>query len=141
MERVDFYIIDEGEDYERWRFACRLTEKAWARGHRVYLHAGSPSEARAIDDWLWTFRQESFVPHDLATDPGAEASPVRIGSGSPPPGDLEVVINLAPDAITFGGRCRRLAEVIGPGDDERQAGRERYRQYRRLGLTVHSHSV
>jgi len=33
--QVDFYVLPGSDDGARLRFACRLTEKAWAKRHRV----------------------------------------------------------------------------------------------------------
>src|SRR5687768_13867816 len=66
MARVDFYVLaEEGSDV-RYRFACRLAEKAVDQGHRVYLQTTSLAEAQRLDELLWTFSDRSFLAHELA---------------------------------------------------------------------------
>ncbi|MEZ5578324.1 MAG: DNA polymerase III subunit chi [Candidatus Competibacteraceae bacterium] len=53
--------------------ACRLADKAYGLGHTVYLFTASEARAAALDDLLWTFRQDSFVPHERYPLVGEEA--------------------------------------------------------------------
>jgi DNA polymerase-3 subunit chi len=49
-----------------------LLEKCLERGWRVVVQAGSRERAEALDAHLWTFREESFLPHGMLRD-GTEA--------------------------------------------------------------------
>ena len=143
--RVDFYILEADAEHERLRTACRLAEKAWQRGHRVFIHAGSASLARLVDDILWTYRQDSFVPHALwpdRVDVGEDRrEPVLIGDGTGEPADIDVLINLAEDIPGFADRSARVAEIV-PGDDAgRRSGRARYRIYRERGVAIEQHNL
>lgn len=139
--RVDFYVLEAPEPEAPLRFACRLVEKAWRLGHRVHVHTPSEALARSLDELLWTFRQELFLPHELEEAPGEEPlPPVRIGHGDAPPRhDAELLVNLAPEVPPFHGRFPRIADVVPA--DAREAGRARWRRYRELGATPESHSV
>lgn len=143
--QVDFYILAaQGRDAVL-RTACRVAEKAWQSGHRVYVHTASPQAATAVDELLWTFRQESFVPHALDGAPDAaeltSATPVLIGTGEPTHEALDVLINLTDTVPLFAERSARVAEIVGAGDDERRAGRERYRHYRERGCDIRQHDL
>ena len=138
--QVDFYVLDAGDDQGVRRFACRLAEKAWRAGHRVWIQAASTEMARALDAELWTFREESFVPHAIA-GPGAYDTPVLIGDGAEPEQDPEVLINLAPEIPLAASRAGRIAEIVGADEASRSAGRERFRGYRARGCAPRSHSI
>ncbi len=62
MSQADFYIMNEVEDEQRFFIACRLTEKAMAQGLKVYIHTASEQSAQDMDDLLWSFKPESFIP-------------------------------------------------------------------------------
>lgn len=143
--RVDFYILETEAEHERLRTACRLAEKAWQRGHRVFIHTDSADMARSLDDMLWTYRQDSFVPHALWRERlGVEAGrlePVLVGDGSAEPDDIDVLINLAESVPGFVERSARVAEIV-PGDDPgRRSARERYRLYRERGVPIEQHNL
>ena len=78
--RVDFYILAAADSAARLRFACRLAEKAYHLKHRVHLHTASAAAAADVDDLLWTFRQGSFVPHEVVRPGQASQSPYSLGS-------------------------------------------------------------
>jgi len=79
VPRIDFYVLPDQKDNGRALLACRLADKAYSLGHTVYVLAGSEAQAAALDDLLWTFRQDSFIPHERYPLVGEESSPVLIG--------------------------------------------------------------
>ncbi|MCW8972827.1 MAG: DNA polymerase III subunit chi [Gammaproteobacteria bacterium] len=141
MTQVDFYILDDPAADARQRFACRLAEKAWQQGHQVYIHTGDPVLSARLDDLLWTFRQGSFVPHGLDDDPASDEVAIHIGHGEEPRHHDEVLINLGQDLPLFFSRFRRVAEVVDNNEENRRAGRERFRFYRDRGYALQSHSI
>jgi DNA polymerase-3 subunit chi len=80
VPRIDFYVLPDHQEKGRSLLACRLADKAYSLGHTVYLFASSEARAAALDDLLWTFRQDSFIPHERYPLIGAEGSPVLIGT-------------------------------------------------------------
>ncbi|MDG1462488.1 MAG: DNA polymerase III subunit chi, partial [Gammaproteobacteria bacterium] len=81
--RVDFYILETTTPSDRMHFVCRLIEKAYKAQHRIYLLTGSASQSVELDKLLWTFRNEGFVPHELASDRNKDAAPIIIGHEQP----------------------------------------------------------
>ncbi len=143
--QVDFYILQATAAHERLRTACRLAEKAWQKGHSVYIHTDSNETARSLDDMLWTYRQDSFVPHALygdrpEADPGYP-EPVLVGDGTKQPEDIDVLINLSETVPAFADKSARVAEIVGAGEAARRAGRVRYRDYRDRGITIQQHNL
>ncbi|CAG0941819.1 DNA polymerase III subunit chi [Gammaproteobacteria bacterium] len=139
--RVDFYVLAVADPGARLRFACRLAEKAYRLQHRVHLHAGSPAQATQLDELLWTFRQGSFVPHEVIAADAAAGSPVTIGHGPGNPPAAGLLINLADELPAFAATFPRVAEVIDDTDAGRQRGRERFRRYREAGREISSHDI
>jgi DNA polymerase-3 subunit chi len=142
MTQVDFYILQDGEPPEaRSLLACRLTEKAYKLGHRVYLHAGSEAQVKALDDLLWTFRAGSFLPHASNGDNGADAAPIRLGAAAAPQDMDDVLVNLADEVPPFFSRFTRVAELVSSDEASRNAARERYRFYQERGYTLNTHKL
>ncbi len=139
--RIDFYVLPGQEPNGRLSLACRLTEKAYGLGHRVYLHAASPEQARQLDDLLWTFRQGSFVPHTLCPPTEGDASPVLIGSEETPPPAAQVLINLSDTVPVFFERYERVAELVDQQPSVLAKSRERFRSYRDRGYEPVSHRL
>lgn len=139
--RVDFYVLDAAGESARQRFACRLAEKAWRMEHRVHLHASSATATAAVDELLWTFRQGSFVPHEILADSGAPTSPVTIGHDRESAPEAELLINLDDTVPGCAGTFERVAEIIDDSSDGRRLGRERYRHYQQLGVEPSTHNI
>ncbi len=143
--QVDFYILGAAAAHERHRTACRLAEKAWQKGHRVFIHTDSKETARSLDDMLWTYRQDSFVPHALYGDrlkvDAESLEPVLVGDGTTQPVDIDVLINLTETVPSFADKSTRVAEIVGAGEEARHAGRIRYRDYRDRGIPIQQHNL
>ncbi|HAJ48248.1 MAG TPA: DNA polymerase III subunit chi, partial [Alphaproteobacteria bacterium] len=55
-----------------------LLERTLARGWRAVIRPGSLERAEALDGHLWSYRDDSFLPHGLAREPHAAAQPILI---------------------------------------------------------------
>lgn len=140
MPRVDFYILPDDDEQRRQVYVCRLTEKAYRTGHRVWIHVPAAERASTLDDRLWTFSQGSFVPHERV---GGEATdcPVVLGDGDAPAADFDLLINEDAEVPAFFAGVGRIAEVINQDDETRRRGRARYAFYRDQGCELHYHRV
>jgi len=141
MTQVDFYILAAQGRSDPEQVACRVADKAYSQGHRVYIHGASEAEIRRLDRLLWTFRQSSFVPHGLIGEADPAATPVLLGWGLDPDQQDDVLINLASAVPNFFSRFQRVAEIVGPDPQVREAGRERYRFYRDRGYPLQTHEL
>ena len=142
MARVDFYILSQHGPRERHVFACRLAEKAYRLDNSVHIHAGSRETAEQLDELLWTFRDGSFVPHDLLSPGSADRnSPVTIGCDAGPPEARDLLINLCDDIPPFAEAFPRVAELVSSDDDCKRESRKRFVAYRDNGHTLETHNV
>lgn len=141
MTRVDFYISNNGRPDNELHTACRLADKAYQLGHRIYIHTSDAGQSQKIDDLLWTFRDGSFVPHCFDKDDDAAEHPVVIGHDDSPSEVRDVMINLASDIPTFFSRFERVAEVVNGDASMREASRDRYRFYKERGYELNTHEI
>jgi DNA polymerase-3 subunit chi len=75
MTEVLFYHL-ETQPLERVLPA--LLEKTLERGWRAVVETSSRERATAIDALLWTYRDDSFLPHAIAGEPTDPDQPVLI---------------------------------------------------------------
>lgn len=141
MTRIDFYVLQGKEPLDRQRLACRLADKAYQLGHRVYIHTGDRQQTLQMDKLLWTFRQNSFVPHAVAGDTGSEPPPVVLGDGDDPGEHTDVLINLSDNVPEFFSRFERVTEVIDQQPEHLKPARERYRFYQDRGYKLETHKL
>ncbi|NJN48365.1 MAG: DNA polymerase III subunit chi [Candidatus Competibacteraceae bacterium] len=142
MPRIDFYVLPDQTPNGRLLLACKLSEKAYHSGYRVYLHTSSAEQARTVDDLLWTFRQGSFIPHALYPASADDRSPVLIGLAECPPELVNgVVVNLGQAPPPDFERFERVIEVVDQEPETLAFSRDRFRFYRERGLKPTSHKL
>ncbi len=142
MTRVDFYVLANAGEAERKRFACRLAEKAYRLKHSVHVSIDDERQAAELDELLWTFRDGSFVPHEVVkADQQDIESPVTIGRSPPGGKPTELVINLGRDIPEDSGELARIAEIVSDDEASRGLSRQRYARYRELGHTLETHKL
>ena len=143
MSRVDFYVLSEDAPDARLRCACRLAEEAVERGSRVYLQASGAAEAQRLDDLLWTFKDGSFLVHELYS--GAPASHaavmVMVGDAAGPDSHRQLLINLTGTVPPELQRYDAIVEIVDVDPARKRDARERYRQYREGGCTLETHNL
>ena len=138
MTKVDFYILQTGS---REHTACKLIEKAFGLGHRIYVHAGSEEQLEKIDNLLWTYRAGSFIPHQRYQSDSSEDSPVQLGIHDAPNVDSDVLINLATEVPLFFSRFQRVAELVGPDEQAKVLGRQNFQFYRDRGYSLNTYNL
>lgn len=141
MVRVDFYILPDTATQGRLKLACKLAEKAYEQGHRVYVLAADEQQAAHLDDLLWTFKQNSFVPHARYPLPEGDAAPVWIGTEPSPEPAAEVLINLTAAIPAAFQRFERVLELVDQSESVLAASRQRFRAYREQGIEPVSHKL
>ena len=75
MTEVLFYHL-QGQPLERALPA--LVERTLARNWRAVVQAGSEERVEALDTLLWTYEEESFLPHGTKNDGNAAEQPVYL---------------------------------------------------------------
>ena len=140
MTRVDFYLLDGDSAGGKDTAVCRLTNKAFLLGHRVYICAADAEQAQRLDALLWTYSAGSFIPHALVWD-ADDATPVILGQDEPSQACNDVLITLAPQVPAYFDRFQRVAEVVGGSAEEKRQARERFRFYRDRGYAPQTHNL
>ncbi len=142
MSRVDFYILAGMGEPSRHQFACRLAEKAYRLKNTVHIHTASRQQAELLDELLWTFRDGSFVPHEVLGVPGRRAgAPVTIGFEETRIGDQDLLINLSDEIPEMAASFPRVAELVTSDEQSRQMSRKRFVHYRELGAELETHHI
>jgi DNA polymerase III subunit chi len=141
MTQVDFYVLKERASGNRYTLACRLSEKIYHQGRRIFIHTGSEEETRHLDRLLWTFRQGSFVPHGIDGSCDPTVNPVIIGHNTNNDEEHDVLINLAGAVPGFFSRFERVAEIIDKEPQVIADGRDRFRFYRDRGYPLNKHDI
>lgn len=140
MPRVDFYILPDQLHASLHLFACRLTEKALQQDNRILIHTASLEESQRIDDLLWTFNDDSFIPHALGGDEDEAEHPVVISHDLSKADDFQLLINLSNECATHIS-IPRIAEIVNQEPQRKNMGRDHFKRYREQGFELHHHEI
>lgn len=88
MAEILFYHL-ENQPLER--VLPSLLEKTLERGWRAVVQVGNNERLEAIDTQLWTYRDESFLPHGTARDGAPERQPVFLTTDDENPNAANVL--------------------------------------------------
>lgn len=141
MPRIDFYILQESDVKTRLDFTCRLTEKAYKNRHRIYIHTEHQADTHMLDELLWTYREDSFLPHNLVGDGPEPAPPIQIGFQLKPEKQRDILINLSTIIPEFYTQFARVIEIVSSNETIQTISREHYRTYRTNGFEITTHNI
>jgi len=116
--------------------ACALLGGAYAKQKAMLVFAPDSDIANSIDRMLWTHAALSFVPHCRADSPLAAETPILITDQLDSIPQDERLMNLSQVIPPGFSRFQSLIEVVGQGEDERGAARERVKFYKDRGYEV-----
>ena len=139
MPQIDFYITKATPPLSTMRTACRVAEKAFQAGLKIHLKTSSKPETEKLDSLLWTFRDRSFIPHQIFDS--SKSSCMVTLSADNGPDDAEILINLCDHIPDNFEQFKRIVEIIDNKDASVNAGRKRYRFYREKGYKPNHHEV
>jgi DNA polymerase III subunit chi len=115
-----------------------LLERSLARGWRVAVQAASDDRVEALDAHLWTFSDDSFLPHGTDREANASEQPILLtaDAGNHNGASVRFLIDGAPlpsDAASY----QRLVLLFDGDDDEAvAAARERWTAAKAQGFDV-----
>jgi DNA polymerase III subunit chi len=115
-----------------------LLEKSVERGWRVVVHTSSEERVDALDALLWTFRDDSFLPHGTFREPTAADQPVllTVQDHNPNTATVRFLIDRAP-VPDDAGRYHRIVLVFDGGDEDAVAeARNRWQDAKAQGFAV-----
>lgn len=137
MTQIDFHILQDTSVGARWLYVCRFIEKVERLGHQILVTVDTEEEAHELDDLLWSFKPESFIPHQIIG--GDEETRVEISFTGESGNHQDVLINLSSRIPEFFGRFARLAEIVIQEPKILEITREHYKFYKQRGYAITQH--
>ena len=138
MPKIDFYVLTQ---MNRFAFAAKLIEKAHQQQHRVYVHTDTKLIAEQLDQLLWTYREEAFLPHNLYGDKEEPQPPIQIGYGVTQTEHNDILLNLSDHVPAFHQQFQRILEIVTNDATLQQIAREHYRLYREQNFEITTHKL
>lgn len=140
MARADFYLIQKDRFREEpLLLVCELARKAHDANLWTLVLVRDEEQAQRLDELLWEFDADAYVPHQLAGDEEDELTPVLIAAPDADTPMRPLVINLRDEPV--GGTFDRVLEVVPADESARGPLRERWKQYQARGLELKKYDM
>jgi DNA polymerase-3 subunit chi len=114
-----------------------LLDKTLARGWRALVRAAGQERLDHLDGWLWSYRDDSFLPHGLAGEADAARQPVLLTTGADNPNQADALFLIdgaEPGALDGYARCLVLFD--GGDDSQLQRARRQWSALKGEGATL-----
>ena len=130
---------------DKLAYTCRLLKKAFSQSAQVVVSA-DPSTIEQLDQALWTFRADAFVPHcTVQSQPMLwRHSPVVLVPSSELPDTLthhKVLVNLGQELVKGFEAFERVIEVVTLNEEDRLQARQRWKHYATRGYPLKRHDL
>lgn len=135
MTEVLFYHL-QGRTIEQ--VLPPLLEKSLARGWRVVVQAGSEERADTLDAHLWTYRDDSFLPHATWRVADAAQQPIVLTAegGNPNAAAVRFLLDNAALPVDADSYDRMVLLFDGDDDDAVAMARDAWKQCKSRGFDV-----
>lgn len=136
MSRVDFYHLQRRTADE---VLPLLLGKAYAIGKRCIVRVGKESKVEEFNSELWTFADDSFLPHGSKKDGFASDQPIWITPGSDNPNNAEFLFltegaEATPEEVSAYERVFNIFD--GNSETALQQARSLWKTYKAAGCGV-----
>jgi DNA polymerase-3 subunit chi len=133
MTEIYFYHL-QNQPLER--VLPGLLERSLERGWRVVVQAASEERVEALDNHLWTYREDSFLPHGTWREHQAAEQPVllTVDETNPNGANVRFLVDGAPVPVDAAAYQRVVLLFNGDDPDAVAAARERWTEVKGSGF-------
>lgn len=137
MTRVDFYHLQQKTLDE---VLPKLLQKAYSTGKRIKVKIGTEKRVEFINSLLWTYNDESFLPHGSKKDGFADQQPIWLSADIENPNKalfLFLVDGAEENAETLTQYERVFNIFDGNSAEAVQQARRLWKEYKNSGCEVY----
>jgi DNA polymerase-3 subunit chi len=111
----------------------KLLERALAGGFRAVVVAGSQERVDQLNAALWTYEDDSFLPHGTAKDGFPDRQPIWLTTADENPNRANLLVLLDGASVGEPGAFARCLDVFDGGDASVEAARRRWTAAKEAG--------
>jgi DNA polymerase-3 subunit chi len=145
--RTDLYIVRGTEFTELAQLACKLSEKILSNQNTALILCHDDTQARSLDEQMWSFKDAAFLPHEQRTSPNKDY-PIAISTlllheaaGKKQGEDADALIYLSPFLLQIEPRHSRRLILVNSEESNLSKARSLYKKLKTAGGEVHYHDL
>ena len=135
MAKVSFYLFEKSPE-RQVESTCRLCRKISRQAAKIWIHCPDTDIQQQLDQRLWSFDPQSFLGHGI----DQVDAPICISAGLPDQLDW-IVFNFNNQPLEQAMQFSHIIEIVENDESAKQIGREKYKAYRRLGISPQTHKL
>lgn len=137
MTRVDFYHLQRMSLEE---VLPKLLSKAYGTGQNITVRTADEGQAEKLNSLLWTFSDESFLPHGSKKDGFAEQQPIWLTSEDDNPNAAKFLF-LTCGVVLPAENAQKYERIFnifdGKNAEALQQARMLWKEYKKSGFEVY----
>lgn len=137
MTRVDFYHLQKSTLDQ---VLPKLCEKAYLAGNRIKIMLSTDERVEFINSLLWTYNEESFLPHGSKKDGFAKEQPIFISANEENENQADLLVLADGANLNVQDLClyNRVLNIFDGNDASALAkAREFWKDIKELGMELH----
>ncbi len=134
MTEIRFYHLQRQSEQQ---VLPSLLSKALSNGHKIIVKCANDADKEKLNEYLWTYKPDSFLPHGSSKDGNAQVQPIWLTAQDENPNGADVLI------LSQGAKVDKLEDFtlcceMLDGHDENavQDARARWKIYKKQGFEV-----
>ena len=139
---VLFHQINSIDDKNYLLYVCKLVEKGFKQKIQpIYIQTSNQQQAEQLDKLLWTFKQDSFIPHTIVGATDLDSTPVQIGWNDNQFHPAAAIVNLSEEMPISYLESTRIHEIVEEDEVKKNKARERWKNYKSKGCQLNIHHI
>ena len=123
-------------------YVCKLVEKGFKQKIQpIYIQTSNQQQAEQLDKLLWTFKQDSFIPHTIVGATDLDSTPVQIGWNENQFHPAAAIVNLSEEMPISYLESKRIHEIVEEDEVKKNKARERWKNYKSKGCQLNIHYI
>ena len=114
-----------------------LLDKTLQKGWRALVRTGDVQRLDHLDGWLWSYREDSFLPHGLAGEPLADRQPILLTTAADNLNAAQALFLIdGAEAASLDGYERCILMFDGRDEEATAEARARWKVFKAAGHPV-----
>ena len=135
MAKISFYLFEKSPE-RQVESACRLCRKILRNAAKIWLHCPDPELQQQLDERLWSFDATSFLAHGIDQTHAPICISAQLPIAQAGSSTVEwIVFNFNNHPLEQVTQFGHIIEIVENDESAKQIGREKYKAYRRMGIT------
>ena len=136
MTEISFYQVKDATPVAVDMAVALLLEKVIKTGHNAVVRCASEDRLERLNNNLWTYKEDSFIPHGDTNDGFAESQPVYLCTGAENPNNADILMTISGAESSDFSTYARVIDVFDASDASIKQARQRWKAFSEKGYPL-----